>query len=466
MTRILTPAEYSLIAYVLVISLLMGAAASSWTQAALPRFGREELDRHGTMRENGTSRLVVAGPLLLLTALIVVAVKLLDWLPAGFSWPFVWIAIGAGVLGVASEHAILLLQAGGRMKLSAVGTMLAQALGIAALCVILATDRGQSALVIAGLTVATTLAATVVIVPAVWHLGLWPPVLRRSVFRRMLTFSAPLIAFSVSQYVIRSIDLVVLGALGTAREVGVYAVAYQAYTVLQGVAISSTTIFTPLFVSLHTAKRGALITRYLDRVVPQLTLLSAAAAGMAIPLIGPTVPLVFGSSFGDAADPLSILFVALLFFSVANLVAPILVLYERTRVIGLISVAAAVLNIVGDVLTVGPLGMGVTGPAVATSVCLALLYFSYFIVARQCLESTTPLRPILFGPMLGGLLPALLLPSAAAVPVGVIATAIVTVWVVAVVRPFAPEDAELIEKLDMPVAVKRLALRGIALAAR
>ena len=73
----------------------------------------------------------------------------------------------------------------------------------------------------------------------------------------MWRFSAPLIAFSVSAYLIGSIDLWVLSAFARSRAVGTYAAAYRAYTVLLTVAAAASPVLMTLFVSLRLAGRSS-----------------------------------------------------------------------------------------------------------------------------------------------------------------------------------------------------------------
>ena len=265
--------------------------------------------------------------------------------------------------------------------------------------------------------------------PALRGLALWPPRLDRVQLRRIVAFSLPLIAFAASQYGMRSVDIVVLRAFGTARDVGIYALAYQSYTTLQSLAVTATIVLIPLFVSLREAGREELVARYFERLVPQAILAVSVAGGLLAPIVVLAVPVVFGADFEDAGRPLALLVAALALFSVASLLAPILMLHERTRETSVINVAALALNVAGDVVLIGVLDAGVAGPAIATIAALALIVAGYVVVARRDLGRGPALSPLLALPLAAGILVPLLLGGAAGIAAGIGATAAATALV-------------------------------------
>jgi O-antigen/teichoic acid export membrane protein len=464
-THILVPAQYAVLAYFTVVSLLIYTATSGWTATALIRYGREELEERGELRSANWNRLALTAPLVLVAAALVVALKAAGALPHAFTWAFVWLSLAAGALLIVCQQCVGLLVAGGRMKVGAVGLTARQAVGVAALLVILIGGEGRSPLVLATITVCTGVATAIVLVAVVWRAAMWPPTIDAVLMRRMVRFSVPLIALTLGQYVISSVDLVILSAFTTPHATGIYALAYQAYTVLQSVAGTATMVLAPLFVSLRSAGREVLVERYFDRVVHQLAFLGSVAAGVVVPLLRPVIAIVFGSRFEDASEPLALLFVALVLFGFASLVAPVLLLHERSRPLGLATVVAAVVNVVGDVLLVGVFDVGIVGPAIATVVSMAVIAVSYFVAARGLLRSRTRLRPVILVPLAAGLVPVLALPAAPAAAVGIPAAIVVGLAIARWTHLVAPEDADVIERLDMPPFLKRLTLRGLEFAA-
>jgi O-antigen/teichoic acid export membrane protein len=465
-TRILDPEGYGAVAYVNVIALLIFTVTSAWTSTAVNRYGREELDEHGSMVAVTWSRIQLTAPLLAIGALMVVLIKVAGGFPAELTWPLAFLAIGYGVVLVAADHVVYSLQAAGRMKMSAAQLITRQLIAIAALAAVLVTGIGDSPLAVAAITATGAAIATVTYGKVITRISLWPPRVDAALRRRILVFSVPLVAFTLSQYVIRSVDLVVIGAFATATAVGTYAIAYQAYGVLQLLTTVSGSVLTPLFVSLRSAGREDILDRFVERAVPQLTLVAATVAGLAVPFVGIAVPVVFGEAYAGASDPLAILLFALVLGFTVNLYAPVLMLHERTAPVGAINFVAAVVNVVGDIVLVGPAGLHLEGPAIATAATLAMILAGYVLVVRGCVKAHPSYPALALLPFGAGLVPALTLTNSLAVPIGIVATLACAAVVTLLTRPFQSEDLELISRLDMPAPFKRIALRTLAFTAR
>jgi O-antigen/teichoic acid export membrane protein len=464
-TRLLGPAGYAEIAYGTVLAILVFTTSSAWTSAAVTRYGREELEREGTLRHTSWARLTLTLPLLVVGCILVTVAALAGLLPTEMSWALVGLAVASGVLLTTSDHLVVVLEAAGRMRMSAVALVLRSALFALALgAFALAGGRISTELVMA-LTVGASALLTACLTASTWRLALWPPALDRAALRRLLLFSLPMIAFAASQYGMRSVDIVVLGAFEPSESVGVYAAAFQAFVVLSQLATTVTIVLVPLFVSLRHAGRGADVRRYVERLLPQLALLMGVAVAVATPLAALVVVPVLGREYEGAIEPLVILLLALLLRGIGSLAAPVLMLYERSGATATINVAALALNVVGDVLLIGVLGAGVIGAAVASTAALAAIAVGYLIVAGRCLR----LRPRL--PALIAIAPAGAFAATLALPVG---WAIAAAFVAAAVGMAAaiatgllsPADAGLIARLPLPGSVRGRLLRRLGVAPR
>jgi O-antigen/teichoic acid export membrane protein len=465
-TRILDPADYGLVAYVGITAIVIFAVAAAWTSTAVTRYAREQVDATGSMRNVTWSRLELAVVPLAIVCAAVVVVKALGVFPAGFSWGLTCLALMYGLLLIVTDQVLYALQAIGRMKLSALAVVLQQLLYILGLTLILVAGIDQTPFVVVSAFLLASLPVTLALGSRVWGAAIWPPEHDPELRRRMRGFSVPMTAFCASQYTIRWADLLVLGVLAGPVATGLYAIAYRGYTVLQELTRASTTVFTPLFVSLRNSDREDLVDRYLRRAIPQLTLVAATVLGMGVLFVEPVVPVVFGEAFDGAAEPLSLLlFAVLLAFSI-QLYVPVIVLHERTKELGRLGVTAAIVNVVGDVVLVGVLDGGIIGPAIATCAALAIVLVGYAGVARECTGTTASLRVSTMLPFLTGFGVTLAVDGPSAVLIGLPAVILSAVMVVLVTRPFEHEDAKLLGKLDMPVTMKRLTLRTVAIASR
>ncbi len=430
------------------------------------RYGREELDRSASMRRSAWARAALTIPILVAVSALLPALKAVGALPPELTWTYLWLTIALGFFFVAGDQLQVVLDAAGRMRLSAAAVAGRQALLVAGLVVIAVSGTGQSTLTVAWLTVAVAALLILALPLALRGLGLWPPQVDRAQLHRIFVFSAPLIAFAASQYGMRSVDIVVLRAYGTAEDVGIYALAYQSYTMLQTLAVSVTIILIPLFVSLREAGREVLVARYFERLVPQGILVMSVLGGLLAPLVVLAVPVIFGSEFENAARPLALLVAALVLFAVASLLAPILMLNVRTREVSVINVAALVINIAGDIVLIGMLDAGIVGPAIATIAALAVIVVGYLVVARRDLRGGPVLSPGLALPLAAGLLPAVLLDGWVGVSLGLagaVGGAALVLWRVPL---FAAQDADLVARLDLPASIRTRTVTAIRRIAR
>src|SRR5207248_2666447 len=121
-----------------------------------------------------------------------------------------------------------------------------------------------------------------------------------------------------------------------------------------------------------------------------------------------------------------------------------------------INVVAAVVNVVGDLILVGVIGVGVIGPAIATVVSFGVIAAGYFYVAADCLELHPTLPFATMVPAAVGVAGALSLHGPFAPVLGLAAVVASSLIVLRWARPFTSGDVDMIEKLDMPASLKKL----------
>jgi O-antigen/teichoic acid export membrane protein len=454
-THLLAPADYAVITYMSLGTMLLLFSASGWTSAAVARYGREELERTGGMGGVVWARVAVTLPIVAGATVLLVALQAVGVLPAELTWPFVWMMLAIGILGVACDQMIVVLEAFGRMRAGARAGTVRQGLLFAGLLALAAGGSRRSPEAVALLMLAVAVLLTAGLAALLRRHGLWPPRLERAQVRRMLAFSLPLVAFSAAQYGMSSVDIVVLRAFRAPADVGVYALAYSGYATLQSLAASLTVVLIPLFVSLRVGGRTALIVRFFERLLPSGILAASALGGLLAPLGALAVPLVFGRGFEDAASPFAILVAAAALLAVASMVAPILMLHERTGATAAIGVAGLAVNAAGDLILVGWAGAGAEGPALATTAALAVVAGGYIAVARRDLGAGPALHPALLAPLVAGIVPTVLVGA----PAGLGCAAVTAALVLALHPPLGQDDAELVARLKLPRTLARLITR-------
>jgi O-antigen/teichoic acid export membrane protein len=231
-TRLLAPEAFGALSLVLVTSLVLQTSTSAWTSVAVIRFGREALELAGTMAPVTRARVRIVAPWWLATGLVVLALKGAGALPRQLSWLLVASAVVHGTIATGHEHCTNLLRSLNRQRLAAVAMLAQQFVLVIVIAVLLATGAHADALAISLLYAGGSIVLLVVYVPVLRGVGFARVPRDRELEHRIWQFSAPLIAFTVSAYVIGSADLWVLSAFATSDTVGSYAAAYRAFTVL------------------------------------------------------------------------------------------------------------------------------------------------------------------------------------------------------------------------------------------
>jgi O-antigen/teichoic acid export membrane protein len=397
-TRLLLPAAFGVLSLVLVTSTVLQSATSSWTSQAVARFGRERLELRGGMAEVTNARLVIALPAFGICVLIVVGLKALDVLPAELTWPLVGLAIAHGAVVIVYEHAVNLLQSWGRQRLSALAVLLQQVVLLVVVGALLATSTHTTPLAIGLLYTAANFLLALIYLATLRGVGIARRPRDRVLERRMWTFSAPLIAYTASSYVIGSVDVWVLGAFRPAAVVGAYAAAYRGYMVLMGTVSAASPVLTTLFVSLRLAGRHDDIRGFTERVVPASMLAFGVVVGFLAAPAYALVPLVFGHSFSAASLPTAILMISLVAYLQCCLLGTVLTSHDRTREAAAANVGGAVLNIVADLIAVGLLGAGAWAPAAATAASGLLVAFGYSLATMKVTRSSLQFPWVAFLP--------------------------------------------------------------------
>jgi O-antigen/teichoic acid export membrane protein len=462
-TRLLAPREFGALSLFFVISLLMVTAASAWTSAAVSRFGREELERTGAMTGVTAARVLFVAPVLVLSAALVLALRALGALPAAFSSTLAWLSVAYATVWVVFDHVVYLLETWGRQKLSAVALVVQQLAYVAALGVVYASGAKASPVGVALLVMSAMGLLAAAIGLRVRRVGFAARRAPAGQVRRMWRFSRPLIAFVASQYAMRSVDLLVLAHFSSVAAVGTYALAYQGYGTIQGLAVAAGPVFTPLLVSLRLAGREAVMRMFLERMVGKLQFLAASVAALAMAPAYALVPLVFGSRFASARVPLIILLGAAAVFFAACLLGSIVTVFDRTRETAIINLAAAALNIVSDLVLIGVLHCGLWAPALNTVLSVAVIWLGYHHVAARCLDSRTGPDLLWLAPVAVAPVPLLLASGALAVGLSLAGAAAAIAMVFVYSRLFRRGDVELLAALDMPHRVRAWSVRLLQL---
>ena len=372
--RLLEPADYGRLTLVVVSSSVLYAVLASWSSLPVYVLAAEELRDHGTMARTSTSRLALTGAIAALVGVLTLvagALGLLDHL--GTLVILAWAAAGTGY--AICEHVSSLLETRGTY----VGAVAVQVVRPAAwalgLLVLVGTGTGRALEATLWVLVASWAVAAGLAIALASTLPLRPFRTSRARIRVLVAAATPLVAYAVSQLLFGSIDLYVLRAFATSHDVGVYGLAYQCFSMGALLSSALVVVITPRLAG--DTDSPAAVRAYLDALERRGLPLLGAGVALLLPWAGPLTRAVFGEAYEDAGPPLVVLGLAFLALVATTALAPVLLVRREFRAMAGIALVAVTLNTVLDLLLVGVLGLGVTAPAAATSVSLALTWILY-----------------------------------------------------------------------------------------
>lgn len=455
-TRLLAPREFGALALFFVVSLLTVTASSAWTSAAVSRLGREELELTGEMSPITAARALFVLPAFLVAVPSVLGLHAAGIFPAAFTTTLAVLSIAYAAVWIIFDHVVYLLETWGRQKLSAVAVLVQQVAYVTAIGVLYLVRARITAADIALVAMSTMGLLALTLGVLVRRVGLRRHRADRLLMRRMWAYSSPLIAFVVSQYVMRSVDLLVIGGFSTAAAVGTYALAYQGYGVIQTLATTVGPMFTPLFVSLRMAERQSSTRLFVQQLVPKLAFIGASLAAVAMAPVYALVPGLLGPGFRQVRLPLSLLFSAGAMFFAACLLGTVLAAFDRTPGIARVNLVAAAVNAVLDLVLIGGLGTGTWAAAAATIASVTIIWLGYAELAADCLGIRRRLGVLWLTPLIFATVPLLSLHGPWAVVLSAALAVAASLFVFLYGGLFRPSDVEIVELLDMPRLAKQL----------
>lgn len=137
-------------------------------------------------------------------------------------------------------------------------------------------------------------------------LGSATPTYDRAVWKELQAAAIPLGFFMISLNLYSYIDTVILGAMRTNAETGLYGAAYRIYEGLTYPPSIVASLVTPKLSYLFVHDR-ARVQALLDKAVAGAAVMGVLLGGVGVLLASPLVQLLFGKDFADAARPLQIL---------------------------------------------------------------------------------------------------------------------------------------------------------------
>lgn len=196
--------------------------------------------------------------------------------------------------------------------------------------------------------------------------------------RKLLVFSIPLLFSGVSSFLINNVDLVLLGALTNASQVGIYNVAYPLASILTTVPGALGFLFLPVVSDLHandklveTKRIYQLTSKWLFLATAPLFVVMALAPNLLIKLL-------FGSAYTAGSSTLVILALGFLFHSLMGLNDGCLTSFGHSRIVMYGQLVSLGVNIGLNLLLIPEYGF--LGAAIATTISFVILNAFYSVV--------------------------------------------------------------------------------------
>lgn len=270
----------------------------------------------------------------------------------------------------------------------------------------------------------------------------------------LLTWAVPLGA--VSAYVVNWIDLIVIKHYIGTTSVGIYSLAYNGFYLFNTLIILSINLTTAFIIILKAEKNIDLIKKYIDHFMPIMVLLWSLFLSLSALFAPELIPLIFGQKYYDAVFPFLILLVGIAHNSIGCLYSGVTSAYKLITQVTLFSVITVMLNLLGDFILI-PL-LGIAGAALSTSASFAIVNIFYIILINRTgfFGSSWKRYLILFSvlPYYFSLFIITGIPSLSLRILVMIAWFVIIYIIVKKIRLFKQDDIIILNKFNMPEALK------------
>jgi O-antigen/teichoic acid export membrane protein len=205
--------------------------------------------------------------------------------------------------------------------------------------------------------------------------------------RKMLAYGLPLVPAGLAMWALALVDRIMLNKLGTLADVGQYAVANRIASVLLLGITGFVLAFGPYVFSIYSQDRE------LEKLVRGKTLtfltVCLCAAALALTLFAREIISVVAPAFDSAYEAVGLLMLSVVAFGISTVVMAGISIMRRTKVLAVLAVTAAIVNIALNFALIPPFGM--VGAAAATAIAFLVLAALHYRVAQMYYP--TPYEP-------------------------------------------------------------------------
>jgi len=400
-TRLLGAGGYGRLALFFLALNLLSDVLVNWPNAAVIRFGREEMAEERGMARTFWARLLLLALALGVSAALVLVLRERVGRYVGLGMGAAWLLLGYLALSCLVEALGYVLQAQGRFRWYAWLAPALKALNFVLIGAFIALGplAREPRNVLGVHLISLALVLGVACAGTAWR-RVVPVRLDRARLGQMLRYSWPLVFVSASGFIVAWVDVAVINLYWDKARVGVYSVSYQCVHVFGGVRVAILVVLAPLIMSLKVRREFGALAGMLDRVFPQ----GVWALGFLLALAGvaaEAIPFVCGESFTGAVLPFQVLAAAMAFDMIAAFCQGVARAFDRTRQLAYIGVTLCALNLAADLWLVPRLGP--VGAALGTAFAMMVANAMYVPLMNRIGEVRGASSPGRYAALLGAI---------------------------------------------------------------
>lgn len=371
--RVLGAEAYGQYALAVMVATVVATLLINWPNAAIVRFGREELARTGSLSETFASRLGLFGFTLLLagSALYIFRENLQDYI--GLEGSAAYLVVGGLTAAIAlSEMCVSTVQAADRVRESAHLQVVSKAVFLA-LIGYAALAGADVTFILIACTAGLLMASGRALLRVRKVIGFRAGSVQRA--KQMAGYTWALVFGGISGVVVRWVDLVVIKEVLGVAEVGHYSAAYQVFNILGTATAALPSLIFPLMVELRTVGKLGRIRAFIDGLLPHAFLAWNILLAFCVVLAKPVIVLLLGPDFLPAVLPLQILTLGLSFNAIGRAYTGITNAFDLLNRVAFLGIFVGLINLLGDILLI-PI-LGIEGAAISTVFAFAVTHQSY-----------------------------------------------------------------------------------------
>jgi O-antigen/teichoic acid export membrane protein len=201
--------------------------------------------------------------------------------------------------------------------------------------------------------------------------------------RPLLRFSLPLYFSGSISYFVNWVDQLVLASFTSLKTLGIYYVAVRASVVPTLFSSAIVTALLPLLSELYTTQ-GISSLRDAFRVSVRYAVLIGFPLILGVAVLAyPTIILLAGVQYAEAAVPLIIISFSAIVGTFGIAIGPILLTLERTKIVSVLSLISVAINLLFSYFALAVMHLEMVGTAWArTFSAIALLCLNLYVVSR------------------------------------------------------------------------------------